>query len=217
MGCIERQEGTSVCKGETTAGRCVVLRFWSHRQNVCSRRVLQRPWKFDTCLLLREHRSHEHFLTHSSKQKSWIEYILRNLFSLSIRFSQYAQAGLPRFLSPPVSVFNSSLLIVSLPFSPGNANVSLFPPFNPSHNPIFPRFVHVKSPTYGCTFQCNVNVAFSFSASLPEMSVIWYLGFWFWSFKIPGEAPGGWGLPTDFGVRDFLDLEVWGDLGVGWM
>ena len=130
-----------------------------------------------------------------------------------VRISIYA--GLPLFLSPPVSVFRSACFTVSLPFKLGKANTSLLPPFKPFHSPQVCLLSQTSAPTYGCTFQCSVSVAFSRSAILPFTSVIWYLGFCELSLTMPGLPPSGYGLPR---LVDLLFLFFGGltPLGVGW-
>ena len=140
-------------------------------------------------------------------------------FGQFFHFFERFYAGLPRFLSPPVSVFMSSFFTVSLALIGGNSKAFVLPPSRPFHNPIDLRFVHVNKPTHGCTFQCSVNVAFSRSAIFPVASVIWYLGFWSVNRTIPGCVPSGYGFPErldldfDFDFDDDDDDED--NLGMG--
>ena len=130
----------------------------------------------------------------------------------SRKHSFQAYAGLPLLFSCPVSVLRSSFLTVSVLFIAGKSNLSS-PPLNPFHLPYVFLFVQTNAPTHGCTFQCRLSVAFVRSAIFPDMSVIWYFGFWLSSLTIPGLPPAGYGFIV---LRDDFDFDFVVDLEAGW-
>lgn len=91
------------------------------------------------------------------------------------------------------------------PFSAGILKNLLFPPLMPLHLPkVFPSpSVHVRAPTHGWTFHPTSRVTLPWEDSLPLMFVIWYLGFEFLRWMMPGL--GSSAVPVDRGRLDLLD------------
>lgn len=73
-------------------------------------------------------------------------------------------------------------------FNGGKSNASLFTTVPCVRGTVPVPGLHHSAPTHGCTFHPADSVTFSLSASLPVISLIWYLAFWPRSRSFPGVS-----------------------------